>query len=128
MSHSLGRSAATVSNPRGGKAAFLQDKTTGKYRLPDPANESERQELREKSLLREFAFYRQGKGQLKTFRLEAIRAGFSHAWKERDYATIVQIAERLPERVFEDDPQLMMYADNARLRAETAPRQEKLIE
>ncbi len=30
------------------------------------------------------------------------------------------------ERVFEDDQQLLMYADNARLRAESQPRQEAL--
>ncbi len=59
-------------------------------------------------------------------RLEAVRAGFSRAWKERNYAVIVQVADRLPERVFEDDQQLLMYADNARLRAESQPRQEPL--
>lgn len=106
---------------------FLKDETTQEYRIPDASKDSDLQEMREKSLLREFALYRQGKGRLKTFRLEAIRAGFSRLWKERDYATIVQVAGRLPERVFEDDPQLMMYADNARLRAEAAPRQERLL-
>lgn len=105
---------------------FLQD-AQGLWRLPDPSKESDLQALREKSLLREFATYVQSKGKLKVFRLEAIRAGFSRAWKERDYATIVQVAERLPERVFEDDPQLLMYADNARLRADAMPRQEKLL-
>jgi hypothetical protein len=64
---------------------------------------------------------------LKTFRAEAIRAGFSHAWKERQYNLIVEVAERLPARVFEDDPQLMMYADNARLRADAQPHQENLF-
>ncbi|MEP0805624.1 MAG: DNA methylase [Chloroflexota bacterium] len=105
---------------------FLQDETERWY-LPDPGKESDMQALREKGLLREFALYLKGKGRLKTFRLEAIRAGFSRAWKERDYATIVQVAERLPARVFEDDPQLMMYADNARLRADAQPKQEQMF-
>ncbi|GAB4456341.1 MAG: DNA methyltransferase [Anaerolineales bacterium] len=105
---------------------FLKDESE-RYYLPDPAKESDLQALREKGLLREFAAYLKGKGRLKTFRLEAIRAGFSRAWKERDYPTIVQIAERLPARVFEDDPQLMMYADNARLRTDALPKQEKLL-
>lgn len=76
---------------------------------------------------REFAVYLKGKGRLKTFKLEAVRAGFSSAWKERDYPTILHVAERLPARVFEDDPQLMLYADNARLRADALPNQEKLL-
>jgi hypothetical protein len=105
---------------------FLKDETERWY-LPDPAKESDMQALREKGLLREFALYIKGKGRLKTFRLEAVRAGFSRAWKEREYATIVQVAERLPARAFEDDPQLMMYADNAGLRADAQPKQERLL-
>ncbi|KPL70948.1 DNA methylase [Bellilinea caldifistulae] len=105
---------------------FLED-AEGLWRLPDPSKESDLQALREKSLLREFAAYLQSKGKLKAFRLEAIRAGFSRAWKERNYAAIVQVANRLPERVFEDDSQLLMYADNARLRWEDQPRQQSLL-
>jgi DNA modification methylase len=105
---------------------FLKDDAERWY-LPDPAKESDIQALREKGLLREFALYLKGRGRLKTFRLEAIRAGFSHDWKERQYSTIVQVAERLPARVFEDDPQLMMYADNARLRTDTQPKQEQMF-
>lgn len=109
------------------KQNFIQDKTTERYRLPDPGQEADLYALREHDLLREFTVYLKGKGRLKTFRLEAIRAGFSHAWKERNYAAIVQVAARLPERAFEDDPQLMMYADNARIRADAQPRQENLL-
>ena len=105
---------------------FLHDQEERWY-LPDPAKEEDLQALRERGLLREFSTYFSGKGRLKTFRLEAIRAGFSHAWKERTYPIIVEVANRLPARVFEDDPQLMMYADNARLRADAQPRQEALL-
>lgn len=108
------------------KENFLQDEA-GRWRLPDPGKAGDLHALREKSLLREFALYQKGKGRLKTFRLEAVRAGFSRAWKERDYDTIVQVAARLPERAFEDDPQLLMYADNARIRAQAQPRQESLL-
>lgn len=59
--------------------------------------------------------------------MEAIRARFSWAWKERNYWVIVQIADRLPERVFEDDPNLLMYADNVRLRLEDQPKQLNLL-
>ncbi|RMH44964.1 MAG: DNA methylase, partial [Gammaproteobacteria bacterium] len=107
-------------------ANFLQD-AAGRWYLPDPSKASDLYALREKSLLREFALYTKGKRRLKTFRLEAVRAGFRRAWQDRDYKTIVNVADRLPPRVFEDDPQLMMYADNARLRLDAQPRQERLL-
>ncbi len=105
---------------------FLQDEA-GRWYLPDPSKAGDLYALREKDLLREFTAYTRGKKRLKTFRLEAVRAGFRRAWQERDYKTIVRVAERLPSRVFEDDPQLMMYADNARLRLDAQPRQERLL-
>ena len=44
------------------------------------------------------------------------RAGFADAWRRRDYPTIVVVAGRLPERVLQEDPDLLMYYDNATLR------------
>ncbi len=67
---------------------FLQDEA-GRWYLPDPGKEGDLQALREKTLLREFATYLQGRGKLKTFRSEAVRAGFSRAWKERQYEVIL---------------------------------------
>ena len=54
-----------------------------------------------------------GKGKLKVFRMEAIRAGFDECWKQRDFKTIVSVGERLPEAVLQEDPALLMYYDNA---------------
>jgi hypothetical protein len=47
-----------------------------------------------------------------------VRAGFADAWRRREYATIVRVAERLPERVLQEDADLLMYYDNATLRAD----------
>ena len=72
--------------------------------------------------LREFAEYVEGapvsRSRLRKFRTEAVRAGFADAWHRHDYATIVQVAERLPERALQEDPDLLMYYDNATLRVE----------
>lgn len=95
---------------------FLQDEA-GRWYVPNPQKQEDLERLREKSLLREFNSYLKGKGRLRVFRTEAIRAGFSKAWKERDSATILKVAERLPPRVIEEDPNLLMYVDNARLRS-----------
>ena len=42
------------------------------------------------------------------FRTEAIKAGFKQAWNNRDYVTIVRVAQRLPESVVQEDPDLLI--------------------
>ncbi len=96
---------------------FLQDEA-GRWYVPDPGKASDLEKLRRKALLREFAGYVEGRGRLRKFRTEAIRAGFADAWHRRDYSTIVKVAGRLPERVLQEDPDLLMYYDNATLRVE----------
>jgi len=105
---------------------FLCD-AQGLWYIPDPDRRADLEALRLKSLLREFAEYRRSKGRLKAFRSEAVRAGFSQAWKERDYNTILMVAERLPIEVLQEDPALKMYFDNALNRANHLPRQERLF-
>ena len=74
--------------------------------------------LREKSLLKEFEAYKQGKKKLKLFRLEAVLAGFKRAWVDRDYATILTVADNIPSRILEEDPKLLMWYDQATTRME----------
>ena len=105
---------------------FLQDEQ-GRWYAPDPDKQADMEALRQRALLREFAEYLGSKGKLKVFRSEAVRAGFSKAWKDRDYATIVKVGERMPEAVLQEDPKLKMYYDNALGRAEREPRQESLL-
>jgi hypothetical protein len=47
-----------------------------------------------------------------------ILVNFKHAWHERDYHLIVKVAERLPPSVLQEDAGLLMYYDNALMRAE----------
>jgi len=105
---------------------FLKDERDRWY-VPDPARQEDLEKLRERSLLREFQEYTQGKGRLKVFRTEAVRAGFKRAWAERDYRLIVQVAQRLPESVLQEDPGLLMYYDNALMRAEAEQVQGRLL-
>ncbi|MBL7065773.1 MAG: DNA methylase [Anaerolineae bacterium] len=105
---------------------FLKDELDRWY-VPDPARQEDLEKLRERSLLREFQEYAQGKGRLKVFRTEAVRAGFKHAWRERDYRLIVKVAERLPASVLQEDAGLLMYYDNALMRAESEPEQGRLL-
>lgn len=89
---------------------FLKDEE-GKWYIPDLTKSGDLAKLREKNLLKEFQSYLESKGKLKVFRSEAIRAGFSKLWKDKDYAAIVAVAERLPEQTIQEDPNLLMYYD-----------------
>lgn len=89
---------------------FLQDDKSRWY-VPDVTKEGDLTKLREKNLWREFENYMNSKGKLKLFRSEAIRVGFSRLWKEKNYAAIVSIAERLPEKTIQGDQNLLMYYD-----------------
>lgn len=100
----------------------LREKAKGRWYVPDPNKQADLEQLREKALLREFQAYvkevQSGKKRLTQFRTEAIRAGFKKAWRDNDYTTIVQVAERLPEKVLQEDDKLLMYYDNALIRLE----------
>lgn len=89
---------------------FLQD-DKGRWYVPDTKKEGDITKLREKSLLREFDGYLKSKGKLKLFRSEAIRVGFSHLWKDKNYQAIVDLANRLPAATIQEDPNLLMYYD-----------------
>ena len=66
---------------------------------------------REKNLLKDFPSYLEGKGKLTLFRSEAILVRFAKLWKEKNYAVIVALAERLPEETIQKDQSLLMYYD-----------------
>lgn len=89
---------------------FLKDED-GKWYIPDLTKSGDIAKLREKNLLKEFQEYLNSKGKLKVFRSEAIRAGFAKLWKDKDYAAIVALANRLPEETIQEDQNLLMYYD-----------------
>jgi hypothetical protein len=41
------------------------------------------------------------------------RAWFKKAWQDHDYATIIAVAEKMPNIVLEEDPKLLMWYDQA---------------
>lgn len=94
---------------------FLVDESDHWY-LPDPNRASDIEKIRARELLKEFNEYVITSGRLRKFRTEAIRAGFLDALRRQDYDTIIKVAERLPENVLREDPDLLMYYDSAMLR------------
>jgi len=96
----------------------LRAKGKDRWYVPDPNKAGDLEKLRERSLLKEFEDYRTStQKRLKVFRLEAVRAGFKKAWQERDYATIITVARKVPENVLQEDPKLLMWYDQALTRS-----------
>ncbi len=96
----------------------LRVKAQDRWYVPHPHKATDLAEIRIRGLLREFDEYRESpQRRLKLFRLEAVRAGFRRAWQAKDYATIVEVARKIPDNVLHEDPKLLMWYDQATTRA-----------
>ena len=97
----------------------LKAKARNRWYVPDPNKAGDLEKLRERALMREFDEYRESQQKrLRVFRLEAVRTGFKKAWQERDYATIIAVARKIPESILQEDPKLLMWYDQAVTRSE----------
>ena len=96
----------------------LRAKANDRWYVPDPRKAGDLEKLRERALLREFDDYRDSaQRRLRVFRLEAVRAGFRRAWQRQDYATIITVAQKIPDAVLQEDPKLLMWYDQALTRS-----------
>jgi DNA modification methylase len=120
--------------------AQLTAKAKNRWYVPDPKKNVDVETLRNKRLLEEFWSYlpegytplslTANKGQtlpglsvprpkipkgkkLKELRSEAVRVGFKHCYQQKDYTTILVVAEMIPESVLNEDEQLQMIYDTA---------------
>lgn len=118
----------------------LKAKANDRWYVPDPKKNVDVETLRNKRLLEEFWTYlpegytppalTADKGQtlpgltvprpkipkgkkLKEIRTEAVRVGFKHCYQQKDYQTILMVAEMVPESVLNEDEQLQMIYDTA---------------
>jgi len=94
------------------EANFVDD-DAGRWMVPDPKKSEHLDQLRNRSLLREFEAYAASTGSLRKFRSEAVRAGFKQAWGDRAFDTIVAVGTRLPSDAFVEDSALLHYFRNA---------------
>ena len=96
----------------------LRAKGKDRWYVPDPNKAVDVEKRRTRILLREFEQYRQSsRRKLRSFRLEAMRAGFFKAYQDQDYATILSVAERIPEAVLQEDQKLLLWYDQALTRS-----------
>lgn len=118
----------------------LKAKAKNRWYVPDPKKNVDVETLRNKRLLEEFWSYlpegytppslTANKGQtlpgltvprpkipkgkkLKELRTEAVRVGFKHCYQQKDYTTILVVAEMIPDSVLNEDEQLQMIYDTA---------------
>ena len=124
----------------------LQARGKDRWYVPDPAKAVDVEAIRNKRLLQEFwelcdqagisrpnpqdpsqptlaistpvANKKGGRKKLKEVRTEAIRIGFKECFGAKNYATILAIADHLPDNVIEEDEQLQMIHDMAEMRSE----------
>ena len=100
----------------------LRARAQDRWYVPDPNKAADMEKRRARVLLREFEEYRQSpQKRLKLFRIEAMRAGFFKAWRDRDYAAIVSVAEKIPETVLQEDQKLLLWYDQALTRTGADP-------
>jgi 16S rRNA G966 N2-methylase RsmD len=89
----------------------------GQWYLPDPENEADLEKLRTKRLLKQFETYKteafKPKGKIKEARVEALRAGFKQCYQDKDFKTIVQIGDRIPNNLLMEDEVLLQFYDIA---------------
>jgi len=93
----------------------LMAKAKDRWYVPDPTKAGDLEKLRDRDLLKEFESYKAVRKFKRNdrFRLEAVRTGFKTAWQARDYQTIITIAEKIPPKILEEDPKLLMWYDQA---------------
>lgn len=97
----------------------LKAKAQDRWYVPDPNKAQDLEKKREKALLKEFDEYVGATGRkLKEFRLEVLRAGFKAAWGQKDYKTIIKVAQKIPEEALQEDEKLLLWYDQALTRTE----------
>ena len=95
----------------------LRQKAKNRWYVANPNREADLEKVRERALLREFQKYEDPRTRrLRVFRTEAVRAGFRRAWRDREYDAILTVAEKIPDNILHEDPQLLMWYDHAQTR------------
>lgn len=97
----------------------LMTKAKDRWYVPDPNKAQDLEKKREKTLMKEFETYKAFAGRkIKESRLEVLRTGFRAAWANKDYGTIISVANKLPEETLQEDEKLLTLYDLALTRTE----------
>lgn len=98
---------------------FIEDEQ-GKWHVPDLEKAIDLEKLHHKSLMREFNLYKEQaqkpRARIREVRVEALREGFKECFKDKDFQTILLIADKIPQNILTEDEQLLQYYDIASMR------------
>ena len=99
---------------------FIEDET-GHWHVPDLEKQIDLEKLKHKSLMKEFNLYKEmsqkPRARIKEVRVEALREGFKQCFKEKDFATILLIGDKIPQNILTEDEVLLQYYDIAQMRS-----------
>ena len=99
---------------------FIEDEQ-GKWHVPDLEKAIDLEKLHHKSLMREFNLYKEQaqkpRARIREVRVEALREGLKECFKDKDFQTILLIADKIPQNILTEDEQLLQYYDIASIRA-----------
>lgn len=99
---------------------FIEDET-GHWHVPDLEKQIDLEKLKHKSLMKEFNLYKEmsqkPRARIKEVRVEALREGFKQCFKDKDFATILLIGDKIPQNILTEDEVLLQYYDIAQMRS-----------
>ena len=99
---------------------FIEDET-GHWHVPDLEKQMDLEKLKHKSLMKEFNLYKEmaqkPRARIKEVRVEALREGFKQCFKDKDFATILLLGDKIPQNILTEDEVLLQYYDIAQMRS-----------
>jgi hypothetical protein len=99
---------------------FIEDET-GHWHVPDLEKQIDLEKLKHKSLMKEFNLYKEmaqkPRARIKEVRVEALREGFKQCFKDKDFATILLLGDKIPQNILTEDEVLLQYYDIAQMRS-----------
>lgn len=98
---------------------FIEDEN-GRWHVPDLEKQIDLEKLKHKSLMKEFNLYKEmaqkPRARIKEVRVEALREGFKQCFKDKDFATILLLGDKIPQNILTEDEVLLQYYDIASMR------------
>lgn len=99
---------------------FIKDEN-GKWHVPDLEKQIDLQKLRHNKLMREFNIIKEQaekpRARIKEVHTEAVREGFKQCFKDKDFATILLVGDKIPQNILTEDEVLLQYYDIAQMRS-----------
>ena len=98
---------------------FIEDEME-RWHVPDLEKQIDLEKLKHKSFMKEFNLYKEmaqkPRASIKEVRVEALREGFKQCFKDKDFATILLIGEKIPQNILTEDEVLLQYYDIAQMK------------